>query len=30
MTVICVLVACLLPGAGYDSVLATALGLLPA
>jgi hypothetical protein len=27
MTVICVLVACLFPGAGYDSVLATAFGL---
>src|SRR6202043_2847569 len=27
MTVICVLVACLFPGAGYDSVLATASGL---
>jgi len=27
MTVICVLVACLLPGQGYDSVLATAFGL---
>src|SRR5712691_8124610 len=27
MTVICVLVACLFPGPGYDSVLATAFGL---
>jgi len=27
MTVICVLVACLFPGAGYDTVLATAFGL---
>ena len=27
MTVICVLVACLFPGAGYDRVLATAFGL---
>jgi DDE family transposase/transposase IS4-like protein len=27
MTVVCVLVACLFPGAGYDSVLATAFGL---
>jgi len=27
MTVICVLVACLFPGAGYDAVLATAFGL---
>ena len=27
MTVICVLVACLFPGQGYDSVLATAFGL---
>ena len=27
MTVICVLVACLFPGSGYDSVLATAFGL---
>ena len=27
MTVACVLVACLFPGAGYDSVLATAFGL---
>src|SRR6266851_9303352 len=27
MTVICVLVACLFPGTGYDSVLATAFGL---
>jgi hypothetical protein len=27
MTVICVLVACLFPGAGYDSVLAAAFGL---
>ena len=27
MTVICVLVACLFPGAGYDGVLATAFGL---
>jgi hypothetical protein len=27
MTVTCVLVACLFPGAGYDSVLATAFGL---
>src|SRR6202045_2777107 len=27
MTVICVLAACLFPGAGYDSVLATAFGL---
>jgi len=27
MTVVCVLVACLFPGAGYDSVLATASGL---
>src|SRR6266536_1948246 len=27
MTVICVLVACLFPGAGYDTVLATASGL---
>jgi hypothetical protein len=27
MTVICVLVACMFPGAGYDSVLATAFGL---
>jgi hypothetical protein len=27
MTVICVLVACLFPGAGYDAVLATASGL---
>jgi hypothetical protein len=27
MTVICVLVACLFPGGGYDSVLATAFGL---
>src|ERR1700726_2205282 len=27
MTVICVLVACLFPGAGYDPVLATAFGL---
>ncbi len=27
MTVVCVLVACLVPGAGYDSVLATAFGL---
>ena len=27
MTVICVLVACLFPGAGYDMVLATAFGL---
>ena len=27
MTVICVLVACLFPGVGYDSVLATAFGL---
>src|SRR6267143_4495185 len=27
MTVICVLVACLFPGAGYDSVLMTAFGL---
>jgi hypothetical protein len=27
MTVICVLVACLFPGAGYDQVLATAFGL---
>jgi len=27
MTVICVLVACLFPGAGYDSVLTTAFGL---
>ena len=27
MTVICVLVACLFPGAGYDSVLVTAFGL---
>jgi hypothetical protein len=27
MTVICVLVACLFPGAGYDSALATAFGL---
>jgi Insertion element 4 transposase N-terminal/Transposase DDE domain len=27
MTVICVLVSCLFPGAGYDSVLATAFGL---
>jgi hypothetical protein len=27
MTVICVLVACLFPGTGYDSVLATASGL---
>ena len=27
MTVICVLVACLFPGDGYDSVLATAFGL---
>ena len=27
MTVVCVLVACLFPGAGYDAVLATAFGL---
>ena len=27
MTVVCVLVACLFPGAGYDTVLATAFGL---
>ena len=27
MTVVCVLVGCLFPGAGYDSVLATAFGL---
>src|SRR6266699_4384757 len=27
MTVICVLVACLFPGSGYDTVLATAFGL---
>ena len=27
MTIVCVLVACLFPGAGYDSVLATAFGL---
>ena len=27
MTVVCVLVACLFPGAGYDSVLAAAFGL---
>jgi Insertion element 4 transposase N-terminal/Transposase DDE domain len=27
MTVVCVLVACLFPGVGYDSVLATAFGL---
>ena len=27
MTLICVLVACLFPGAGYDTVLATASGL---
>src|SRR5436309_11561634 len=27
MTAICVLVACLFPGAGYDTVLATAFGL---
>ena len=27
MTVVCVLVACLFPGAGYDGVLATAFGL---
>ena len=27
MTVVCVLVACLFPGAGYDTVLATAAGL---
>ena len=27
MTVICVLVACLFPGAGFDSVLVTAFGL---
>ena len=27
MTVICVLVACLFPGGGYDAVLATAFGL---
>jgi hypothetical protein len=27
MTVVCVLVACLVPGAGYDAVLATAFGL---
>ena len=27
MTVVCVLVACLFPGSGYDSVLATAFGL---
>ena len=27
MTVVCVLVACLFPGAGYDRVLATAFGL---
>ena len=27
MTVLCVLVACLFPGAGYDQVLATAFGL---
>ena len=27
MTLICVLIACLFPGAGYDSVLATAFGL---
>jgi len=27
MTVLCVLVACLFPGAGYDTVLATAFGL---
>jgi hypothetical protein len=27
MTIVCVLVACLFPGAGYDSVLATASGL---
>ena len=27
MTVVCVLVACLFPGAGYDSVLANAFGL---
>ena len=26
MTVVCVLVGCLFPGAGYDSVLATAFG----
>ena len=26
-TVVCVLVACLFPGAGYDAVLATAFGL---
>ena len=30
MTVICVLAACLFPGAGYDTVLATAFGLPPA
>jgi len=27
MTIVCVLVACLFPGAGYDTVLATAFGL---
>src|SRR5258708_39797738 len=27
MTVICVLVACMFPGAGYDTALATAFGL---
>jgi hypothetical protein len=27
MTVVCILVACLFPGAGYDAVLATAFGL---
>ena len=27
MTVICVLVACLFPGVGYDTVVATAFGL---
>src|SRR5256886_15171560 len=27
MTVACVLIACLFPGAGYDAVLATAFGL---
>jgi hypothetical protein len=27
VTVVCVLVACLFPGAGYNTVLATAFGL---